>query len=1545
MSKPMDSEAAKRSITRFHGLVKTLVNEAKTYANTHNGGLTEGGKRQANDLVDKLNDQFSRMKKRWDDLSHLEVDEEKTYTDLELKFNDCRQGTEEAKNGLYGIIDKPTLNVAVAPPQPLPQAARAAPKMVTHFRPGIMQASFNLNEFNAWEKSFLGYFDANKDFLAASTAATRRIFITTMLDSKLQAALDADEAMVADTIAIKGTDPADPSILKWLRAHILRYQPLYIRRSQYMELKQSKNESFADFWTRKVLKGREADLQNINAEAIQITALITGLVDPKLREKCLRLKDPTLNDLIEIGHQFDLAKSVKKEHFGEVSANKTSDYQNTKKQNWNSSNSDGSRTGGNHGGIGSGSGSGQGGFRQGGNSRPGGNAQRNTCKSCGGSNPKCASGCVNKEVQCHACGRKGHLKWATFCPKFKETQKAKKAATEDSATMKSIRMTVRAVSINKAELLDLDDCAPTPICDMQFETENGNIFKHDVLPDTGCSQSLVSLNIAKANGMSINKNKKKNIRNASDEKMICNGTVVFKLDFQGVSTKVEALVSQDLKDEVLLGWAALKRLRIIHEDFPNPIPCPNQLDSSQSLNVVSCPPGRAPCQVVEAKACRAVSHGGPRCLKLFTKDNLYLGEDPKSNVEAAMAAFPKIFEEPSEAEGGLKIMKGDPMKIKLKPGPLKPTQVYTARKIPYAFEEFAKAELDKLVAMGVIEFCGYEATEWCSPCSFVRKPGGGMRSVVDLQGLNKYVMRPVHPFPTGRDIIAAIPKDSKVFAVYDALKGYFQVDLDEESRPLTTFITEFGRYRYRRAPMGLNASGDEFCLRTDKAVAGLPGVKKLVDDILLFAPSHDVLLDRIIGLFKRCQAHGITLSQSKFQYGSKVKFAGYIVDETGYRPDPSKLAAIGDFPVPKDLTNLRSFFGLVNQMAAFSPDLKHALSPLQLILKPKNKFLWMEEHQIAFDAVKAILTDENGLCLRHFDPKLPVTLTTDASRTGLGFILTQADTDGTVGLVQCGSRFLSPAEANYAVVELEAMAIQWAILKSKNYLLGAEFEVLTDHKPLEGIMNGRDLDSINNARLQRIMSKLIGYQFSVKYLPGKINFIADALSRSPVFTPEDHEVQDVLVQTLRIEAVDPQLEALIEAASKDVAYGKVVDAVSSKADWRNLPKQHPARLYRHCWDFLAFEKDVGLLSMNGRIVVPRAAQKAVLQGIHHQHTGQLKTYLNARQLYYWPHMKRDVQVMVSNCPECVAFMPSKPLPPLTQTEASRPFEAMSIDLAVFEGTHYLVVVDRFSGWINVAKLTGLKTDAVTTILEDWHLTFGKPQRLRTDRGPQFRSEFNEWCEANSIIHELSSPDHHESNGHAENAVKQVKNLLGKCDGNWKNFKKALFEWRNTPRTADGLSPSQWAFGRRQRSEAPALDIAYERISDREFFEALDKRGDRTDKVKQDFDVNRKPEPVFPDGTKVVVQRFTKNNKTGRWDQFGTIVSRRPNRTSYIVDIDGQEFIRSHLFLRLAPTPPSQEDRPIAPPSQEAENAQTEPAQVESSRRSKRKKNKPQRYGH
>ena len=199
--------------------------------------------------------------------------------------------------------------------------------------------------------------------------------------------------------------------------------------------------------------------------------------------------------------------------------------------------------------------------------------------------------------------------------------------------------------------------------------------------------------------------------------------------------------------------------------------------------------------------------------------------------------------------------------------------------------------------LGIVEKVK-DVSEWCSPMAFVPKPDGDVRPIIYLVHLNKFIERPVHPFPTPRDIIAQIPGMSKYFAVFDAKSGYWQIALDEESKPLTTFINEWGCYRYLRAPMGLTSSGDEFCARTDNALAGIPGVFKLVDDILMLGDSVEQLLDRVKAVFKRCEEHGITLSETKYQVGREVKFAGYLVSDKGTKPDPEKVAAISQFPIP-----------------------------------------------------------------------------------------------------------------------------------------------------------------------------------------------------------------------------------------------------------------------------------------------------------------------------------------------------------------------------------------------------------------------------------------------------------------------------------------------------------------------------------------------------------------------------------------------------------------------------------------------------------------------
>ena len=178
------------------------------------------------------------------------------------------------------------------------------------------------------------------------------------------------------------------------------------------------------------------------------------------------------------------------------------------------------------------------------------------------------------------------------------------------------------------------------------------------------------------------------------------------------------------------------------------------------------------------------------------------------------------------------------------------------------------------------------------------------------------------------------------------------------------------------------------------------------------------------------------------------------------------------------------------------------------------------QHDMAMDKVKDILAGENSPILAHFDPKLYTTLLTDACKYGLGYSLVQHEHEDhskakQFKMITCGSRFLSPAERNYAVCELECLGIQWAVEKCRLYLLGAQFLILTDHKPLLGILNGRDLDSIQNTRLQRITTKLLGYSFKVQWIPGKKQVIADALSRAPVFQPEEEDQADVLIQAVK----------------------------------------------------------------------------------------------------------------------------------------------------------------------------------------------------------------------------------------------------------------------------------------------------------------------------------------------------------------------------------------------------------------------------------------------
>ena len=161
---------------------------------------------------------------------------------------------------------------------------------------------------------------------------------------------------------------------------------------------------------------------------------------------------------------------------------------------------------------------------------------------------------------------------------------------------------------------------------------------------------------------------------------------------------------------------------------------------------------------------------------------------------------------------------------------------------------------------------------------------GGREESPPGHRLNKFVRRPTHPFPSTREIIEAIPPEAKLFCKLDAVHGYFQLALDENSSRLITFLLPQGRFRYLRAPMGLNASSDEWCRQSDIIIAGLPYAMKIVDDTIICAATESELEDRVSTILQRCADNNITISRKKFEMGNSIQFAGHIISDGGIRP-------------------------------------------------------------------------------------------------------------------------------------------------------------------------------------------------------------------------------------------------------------------------------------------------------------------------------------------------------------------------------------------------------------------------------------------------------------------------------------------------------------------------------------------------------------------------------------------------------------------------------------------------------------------------------------
>ena len=415
------------------------------------------------------------------------------------------------------------------------------------------------------------------------------------------------------------------------------------------------------------------------------------------------------------------------------------------------------------------------------------------------------------------------------------------------------------------------------------------------------------------------------------------------------------------------------------------------------------------------------------------------------NSTAAVASKETLLSEFADVfDGRVTSMKDETFKIHLEPNAV-PFSVTTPRRIPLPLMNNLRKELQNLQDLGIIRPVT-EPTPWCAAIVVApKKDPGQIRLCVDFRALNKYVRRERYQSPTPHELVMRSDmQNAQYFTVVDALKGYHQIPIAVDDQLLTTFITPFGRFCYIKSPFGISSISEHYNRRMDEALHGLPRIVHLVDDCLIVPQNKAQHEEDVRRFLHRCRDQGIALNGTKFVYAQeKVTFAGLQLTRNGSTIDPQLLQAIRDFPTPTNRTDIKSFFGLINQLSPFTDKIAEVSKPLRPLLKQSVQFQWDTSHQESFDQARHALANSDYV-VAYYDPKKPTALHTDASRLkGLGFILRQQSQDGSWRVTQAGSRFLSNAETRCAMIELELLAISWAAQKCPLFLEGLpQFEII-----------------------------------------------------------------------------------------------------------------------------------------------------------------------------------------------------------------------------------------------------------------------------------------------------------------------------------------------------------------------------------------------------------------------------------------------------------------------------------------------------------------------
>jgi len=758
-----------------------------------------------------------------------------------------------------------------------------------------------------------------------------------------------------------------------------------------------------------------------------------------------------------------------------------------------------------------------------------------------------------------------------------------------------------------------------------------------------------------------------------------------------------------------------------------------------------------------------------------------------------------LTKHPEAFQGGLGTLNVQPVHLEV----LKDAVPYHARAfpVPKAYEKTTKKEVDRLTEIGVLE--RNSDSEWASPTFIQPKKTGDVRVLTDFRKLNDAIKRTPFPMPKISDLLQKLDGFKWATAI-DLSMGYYHIPLDEESQKLCTTVMPWGKYRYKRLPMGIKNSPDIF----QKVITDLMGdfdwCRAYMDDILITSSdSYEDHLLKVDKALSRLNDAGFRVNLKKSFFAvDKIEYLGYWLTRDGIQPQPKKVEAIRRLDTPKTKRQLRRFLGMINYYRDMWRRRSHILAPLTGLISKKVTFKWETQHQKAFEEIKDIISRETLLSFPDFNKEFHIH--TDASDYQLGAVIMQENKP-----LAFYSRKVNSAQKRYTTGEQELLSIVETLKEFRNILLGQSITVHTDHKNLL-------YAKLPSDRMVRWRLLLEEYGVKLVHIKGEDNVIADGLSRLDFNSTDDSDEMNDTETSNAMRAFP-----ISQREEKETDF-PLFPPLIRKHQLKD--KQLEKQVQKNSKAYTTAEVEgVELIHKDGKICIPFLLQQRVVAWYHEYlaHPGQTRTEATIRQHFTWPKLRQHVELYTKTCSQCQLCKKQRKKYghlPAKNAEAT-PWEEVHVDLVgpytvkgetTTRKLQCLTMIDPATGWFEIKAVPNKQADTVMDAFHNaWLSRYPRSKYIRFDNGGEFKGVFDEMVENYGLTTRPTTSYNPQSNGIIERVHQVVGNSLRTLEVNkaaddpviaddepWDNvLSQVAWAIRSTYHTTLEATPGQLVFNR------------------------------------------------------------------------------------------------------------------------------------------------------